>query len=107
LSTDATVRNSALAGLIIVAILDVVALVLIWEGGDSFPPDAGFMIGLSILFLTGLPWSLLTELMRGYLVDQDFFLLLLLAILVVCSLLNGGIVGSLIGKRREPPPPSD
>ncbi len=101
-------RNSVLAGLAIVAILDVVALVLMWEGGGSISSHEGW-IGLSFLVLTGLPWSLLTDilLLTGFQWNlltepkQDF---LFLAILVVCSLLNGGIVGFLIGKRREKPP---
>jgi len=48
--------------------------------------DAGW-IGLSMLVVTGLPWSALDFL------DVDG-----LAGLLLCSLLNGGVVGFLIGK---------
>jgi hypothetical protein len=90
------VRNSVPAGLVTVGILDVVALALMWVGGDSFLPSKAWVIGFSILVVTGFPWNLLTEL-----VDQDFLYKappIFFAILVVCSLLNGSIVGFLIGK---------
>ncbi len=88
-------RNSVQAGLVIVAILDVVALVLMWVGGDSLLPSKAWVIGFSMLVVTGFPWNLLTE------PEQDF---LFLAILVVCSLLNGAVVGYLVGVHREKPP---
>jgi len=85
------VRNSVLAGLAIVAILDVVALVLLWQGGgyniELSAISNATWIGLVILTVTGLPWSALDFL------DVDG-----LAGLLLCSLLNGGIVGFLIGK---------
>lgn len=84
-------RNSVLAGLAIVAILDVVALVLVWAGGGLNHELSGISdatwIGLGILVVTGLPWSALDFL------DVDGP-----AGLLLCSLLNGGIVGFLIGK---------
>ena len=71
-------RNSVLAGLVIAAILDVVALVLLWAGADTF------WIGLGILFVTGFPWIMLF--------DLDFFLSYFL-----CVLFNGFILGIIIG----------
>jgi len=80
-----------LAGLAIVAILDVVALVLLWAGGGlnhelGKISDATW-IGAGILAVTGLPWSAL-----------DFLDVDTPAGLLLCSLLNGGVVGFLIGK---------